>query len=118
MLQIAALSNNARQEEIIGKVVNLTKVEGKVVNFTVIILAQTIKDVGSTTGFTVNKFSLDESRQASRNCVISQFDADVDLTTPGRSIYFDEITAERKIIVRGYRAADGTISISSFNYVE
>jgi hypothetical protein len=111
------VTTDAKQEELIGKIINLTEVGGKVGGFTIIILAQTIKDVGTSSGITIHKYSDDET-PGSRLCKTSVFDAAIDLANPKKSIYYDEITAEQKIIVKGCRANDGSIKITSFQYVD
>ncbi|MFA6716318.1 MAG: hypothetical protein WC082_00975 [Victivallales bacterium] len=108
---------DAGQEELVGKIVNLTKIGGNVDTFTAIIIAQTIKDVGTAAGVSMSKASADGTVK-SRNCILSVFDADIDLANPDKSVYFDEITAEQKIIARGYRAVNGKVVISSFQYIE
>ena len=116
----AAATTDAAQEELIGKIVNLTKVGGKVDGFTIIILAQTIKDVGGD-GFDVSmtKYPASGSSSTKIDCRIGQFDAMIiDVTDSSKNIYFDEITAEQKILVRGYRGIDGSIKITSFQYID
>ncbi len=114
-------ANDAAKEELIGKIVNLTSVNGKVDSFTIVILAQMIKDVGGPPGnpFNVVKYSGDGSTSGVKGCEISVFDADInDINDSKKNIYYDEITAEQKIIVKGYRTVDGNIKITSFQYVE
>jgi Tfp pilus assembly protein PilX len=112
-----AAATDAKQEELIGKIINLTEIGGKVGGFTIIILAQTIKDIGTSSGITIQKYS-DDGTSGSRLCKLSTFDAAIDLTDSKKCIYYDEITAEQKIIVKGYRTNDGNIRITSFQYID
>ncbi|MCK4982410.1 MAG: hypothetical protein KAS17_05775, partial [Victivallaceae bacterium] len=105
---------DAVREELIGKIINLTKIGGKVDDFLIIILAQTIKDIGGT----IYKYSADETQSGTLACTLGTFDAVINLTNPEQSIYFDEITAEQKIVVKGCRGDDGSIKITSFQYIE
>ena len=118
---IAAVSD-AAQEELIGKIVNLTEVSGKLSGFTVIILAQTIKDIGGTSGnpVSITKYSNDGTSDSdTRSCEIGIFDAKInDPDDSNKNIYYDEITAEQKILARCYRAIDGTIKVTSIKYIE
>jgi Tfp pilus assembly protein PilX len=114
-------TTDAMQEELIGKIVNLTEASGKLSGFTVIVLAQTIKDIGGAAGsqISINKYSGDLSVSASRNCETGIFDAQInDPDNNKKNIYFDEITAEQKILARCYRDVDGTIKVTSIRYVE
>jgi Tfp pilus assembly protein PilX len=113
-------ATDAAQEELIGKVVNLTKIGARVNGFTAIIIAQTIKDVGgSGSDISMTKNSVSGTPSTRSNCRIGQFDATInDINDFNNNIYFDEITAEQKIIVKGYRAIDGKAVITSFQYVE
>ena len=112
-----AADTDAKQEELIGKIINLTEIGSKVGSFTIIILAQTIKDIGTSSGITIHKYSDDET-PGSRLCKLSTFDATIDLTDSKKCIYYDEITAEQKIIVKGYRTNDGNTRITSFQYID
>jgi len=116
-----AADTDAKQEELIGKVINLTEIGGKVSGFTIVILAQMIKDIGGSAGNPINisKYSDDTTASNNRNCEISTFDADInDINDSKKNIYYDEITAEQKIIVKGCRTNDGSTIITSFQYVD
>jgi hypothetical protein len=117
----AGAATDAAQEELTGKIVNLTKVNGKVDTFTIVILAQMIKDVGGPSGnpFNVTKYSGDASVSGTKGCEVGIFNADInDINNSKKNIYYDEIIAEQKIIVKGYRTIDGNVKITSFQYVE
>ena len=112
---------DAGKEELVGKIINLTAVKGKVDSFTIIILAQMIKDVGGPTGspISITKYSGDALTYGDQGCEVSVFNADInDISDSKKNIYYDEITAEQKIIVKGYRTIDGNIKITSFQYAE
>jgi hypothetical protein len=81
-------TTDADQEEIIGKFINLTKV-GSV--YTVVIVAQSITDVG---GVTLNKR---DSGGTVRSMATTKGTWDYDSTN---DVYFDEITSEQKMVVR------------------
>ena len=117
----AGAATDAAQEELTGKIVNLTKVNGKVDTFTIVILAQMIKDVGGPSGnpFNVTKYSGDASVSGTKGCEVGIFNADInDINNSKKNIYYDEIIAEQKIIVKGYHTIDGNVKITSFQYVE
>ena len=112
-------SNDAGREELIGKVINLTKICGNVSNFALVIVAQTIKDIGGkTSDISITKASVDESRTDEVKCRLSRFDAETTPANESEYIYGDEITAQKKILVKGYRATDGSVRITSFKFVE
>ena len=117
----AGATTDAAQEELTGKIVNLTKLGGKVDNFTIVILAQMIKDIGGPSGspFNVSRYSGDASTSGIEGCELSVFNAKInDINDSKKNIYYDEITAEQKTVVKGYRTIDGNIKITSFQYVE
>ena len=115
-------TTDATQEELIGKIVNLTEVSGKLSGFTVVILAQTIKDVGGPSGNPINitKYSNDSTSDSdTRPCETGVFNAKInDPDNSNKNIYYDEITAEQKVLARCYRDVDGTIKVTSIKYVE
>ncbi|MCK4982082.1 MAG: hypothetical protein KAS17_04110, partial [Victivallaceae bacterium] len=115
---------DAEQEELIGKIINLTKIgsqgaAGGSGRFTIIVLAQTIKDVGGdSVDISMTKISADETTtQTKTDCRIGTFDAVIDLTNPERSVYFDEITSQQKIMITGTDTSTG-IKITSFQYID
>ena len=117
----AGAASDAAKEELIGKIINLTEVNGKVGSFTIIILAQMIKDVGGPVGspVSISKYSGDTLTSGTQGCEIGVFNADInDINDSKKNIYYDEITAEQKIIVKGYRDISGVIKITNFQYVD
>ena len=118
---------DAIQEELIGKVINLVKIGGKFSgDFTIIVLSQTIKDIGvsSPDVISVTKTSADGLATQPVSCQLGRFDVvgptgsttlDADWK---KNVYGDEITGEQKIIVKGNSSADGTITIKSFQYID
>ncbi|MDD5697123.1 MAG: hypothetical protein PHH77_00770 [Victivallaceae bacterium] len=113
---------DAAQEELIGKVVNLTKIDRRASNFTIIILAQAIKDIGgSGSDIQVTKTSANGSTDQVQ-CQLGHFDI-----TPGTDsdpdewrddVYGDEVTGEQKILVRGYRDIYGKVTITNYQYLD
>ncbi|MCF6175049.1 MAG: hypothetical protein L3J71_04740 [Victivallaceae bacterium] len=101
------LTTNRAEEEIIGKFINLTEISGGYLN--VIILAQTIKDVGGGVGIT-----LDNATKTKITTAFGQFDY---LLDGGEYYYADEITSEQKIKL--LLRIDGTkAKILRYEYVE
>ncbi|MFZ2655983.1 MAG: hypothetical protein WAX69_13715 [Victivallales bacterium] len=124
-------SNDREKEEIIGKVINLTSVSASDY-FTIIVLAQTIKDIG---GITINK-DLDMNGTIGANASEVVLNADIngnnnatDTTGISETItncafgaydqYADEILAEQKVKVEVYRdPATKKCIILKFEYIE
>ncbi len=111
---------DAAAEELIGKTINLTKISGNVDGFYVVVLAQSIKDVGGTGGSSINisRYS-NNGYLGSTSCKIGRFDVYIDGGGDYRdNIYFDEITGEQKIMFYCVRDVDGRIIIKMLEYVE
>ena len=125
-----AQSNDRQKEEIIGKVINLTGISTSDY-FTIIVLAQTIKDIG---GVTIRK-DLDMNGQpigtASELVLHSDINGNNNATDTGISEtitncdfgaydqYADEILAEQKIKAELYRDPDTKkIKILRYEYIE
>lgn len=116
---------DAQQEELIGKVINLTEIAGIGGNFTIIVLAQTIKDIGAASPdvISVTKTSADGSATQPVPCQLGRFDVVGPTGTSTldsdwkRNIYGDEITGEQKIMVKG-NISNGVVTIESFQYIE
>ncbi len=93
---------DAKQEELIGKFINITDVGGKNNYFYVIIVAQAIKDVGGPStgsGINITKGGLDSSGHRFTNtltCKLGTFEYSHD-SVRNIDYYFDEITGEQKI---------------------
>lgn len=115
-------TTDADQEELIGKIVNLTKVGGQSGNFTIIVLSQTIKDIGIANPGEVDvwKTPADGSTALKVPCQLGRFDVTSggDNATWRDDAYGDEITGEQKIMVKGSVGVDGAITITSFQYIE
>lgn len=117
---------DAQQEELIGKVVNLTKIAGTDGDFTIIILAQTIKDVGGDgSDIDIARTSADGLATHTVSCRLGRFDLVASDGNPAttldsdwkKNLYGDEITGEQKIMVKG-NISNGTLTIKSFQYIE
>jgi hypothetical protein len=97
----ATLVNDAAQEELIGRTVNLT--EGRSASvpnvFKIVVVAQMIKDLKGNIG----KKDFDDNLamaqdKLGKDAAIGSFDAVID-TDPDKSIYFDEIWATSRMLV-------------------
>ncbi len=118
-------ASDATKEELIGKFINLTKVSLKCANdpsafyamginspdyFTVIIVAQTIKDIGGN--ITIRKN--DGGTIRSRTVQYGTFDYDSTY-----DLYYDEIVSTRKLLARIYRDPfTGKCKIVSYSYLD
>lgn len=120
---------DAKQEELIGKFINLTDVNGTGISdyYTVIILAQTIKDIGATGGLTIIKkdrngnvvsFDGTVAANAAPKATLGTFDVKEFPAGSGNYVYVDEIVAEQKIRVIVHREGVGVYKILSFEYME
>ena len=98
--------NDAAQEELVGKTINLT--EGISASlpqvFKIVVVAQTIRDLkGDISRFNKhNKPVMAKSSEglgASTEAVIGKFDAKIDFDDSENSIYFDEILSECRMLV-------------------
>ena len=109
-------TSDAEREELIGKIVNLTKISETADKFTLIVIAQTIKDIGGTN---IGKYSAN-GRFDNKDCELGKFDVDIDTTSADskNNVYFDEITAQQKIQVECEREISGKIKITSFKYID
>lgn len=139
-------NNDAKKEELIGKVINLTSVNQSDY-FTVIVLAQAIKDVGTTSdgdtthddgNITVCKDLDQDGTVDSGNCKETTWDIDGNGSPPGENLglettveqitgcelgsynqYADEIVAEQKIKAEVYRnPTTGKCTVLKYEYVE
>ena len=106
---------DAKQEELIGKVVNLTKMGNQSGHFTIIAISQTIKDVGgvSPNVIKLTKYPADGTAAVTRDCTIGTFDFD-----QSKNIYFDEITATKKIIFKGRVSGANKIKVIGIQYAD
>ena len=88
---------DAKQEELIGKFINLTDVGGKNNYFYVIVVAQAIKDIGGPSGgagINITKSKMNGSTRINSqvSCKLGTFDYD-----NTNNFYFDEISGEQKV---------------------
>ncbi len=118
---------DAAQEELIGKIVNLTKVGGSSGNFIIIVLSQTIKDIGGdVTDINISRTSADGLATHAVPCRLGRFDLVASDGNPStlldsdwkKNLYGDEIIGEQKILVNVTINVDKTITINSFQYVD
>ncbi len=121
-------SSDATKEELIGKFINLTKIPLKTKvdttpvfargtnnpdYFTVVVVAQTIKDVGGAIDVTKNDSS-GTPRTSSPKVEYGVFDYDNTY-----KVYFDEIVSTRKLLARIHRdPMTGKCKIVSYSYLD
>ncbi|MFA6658128.1 MAG: hypothetical protein WCS25_00370, partial [Victivallaceae bacterium] len=117
-------TTDAAKEEWIGKVINLTEARKGLDLFEIVIVSQAIQDVGPADGseITINKPYRDPDTHKLEDPIpiISRLGevnfARKNATSP--IVVADEILAQRKIRVRGYRKPDGSVQILSIKTVE
>lgn len=108
-------TDDAKQEVVIGKIINLCKASDDPQYYTAIILAQSIKDVGGNgTDVSISKANADGSTTDTKvNCRLGQFDY-----KSGSGIIFDEILSTTKIMVRLHVSESNEVKVVSYQYVE
>lgn len=83
--------NDREQEEVVGKLTNLMKAgPGLVTTFQAVIIAQTIRDVDGV----VYRLDANGTQVGPHTAKYGTFDLD-----SGKSVYFDDITGEAKLLV-------------------
>lgn len=110
-----AQATDAKKEELVGKFINLTEVNGKY--YYIIVLAQTIKDIGGpnagTADITIRKKKSDGT-VITIPTRLGQFDCDA-----ANNIYADEIIAEQKIkVLVSLEPPLNTPRIISYEFIE
>ncbi len=133
-------NNKAKKDEIIGKIINLTK-SGASDTVTVIAIAQSIRDVGASAGITISKDlnqngSLDTTNMNTDNnakiAVGFRDNNNMDMAPTIPAFYetktncrlgqydigMDEILAEQKIIATVYKDSLGKWMILRYEYLE
>ncbi len=120
--------DNATQEEIIGKFINLTKFGSKHEYYTMVIVSQSIQDIGGS-GVDIDIVKKDSSdTNQTISAQLGRFDY-TEISAPsgvtdgkfndGEYLYADKITGEQKIVVRLKRnLATEEISILDFQYMQ
>ncbi|MDD3537871.1 MAG: hypothetical protein PHH65_06400 [Eubacteriales bacterium] len=120
-LQVGA-DTDAACEEVIGKVINMTEVADQLRYFEAIIVSQAIKDVGNYDLITAPVKVRKSYSHKGETKTTDEFDAFVGeinfVKADGQDRIIDEITAQRKIRVRGYRRPDGTVYLISVRAAE
>jgi hypothetical protein len=116
-------NTDAKQEELIGKIINLCDVGGKVDYFTVIVLAQSIKDVGApsgaASGITIKKKDKAGKLITFNNVRLGTFDPPVESpANSGNYVYADEVVAEQKIKLFVWRDTSVTPAKSKILSIE
>jgi hypothetical protein len=97
---LAQNTNDALQEELIGKTINLLAVDEETPPnvFKVIVVAQTIRDVGGI-GANVSISKLHNGAATDLDCQLGRFDFISDPDDWENNTYYDEITGEVKALV-------------------
>jgi hypothetical protein len=118
---------DADQEEIVGKTINLLTTTPSLPNtIRLLVVAQSIKDIGTKDGIPVKKFSKKYPKSAEIICKKGQFDYTyIDEGGPTATkkdefiTYFDEITGEIKMLVTIDRDPfTGKMTIRNIEYLE
>jgi hypothetical protein len=114
-------STDAAQEELIGKIINLTKINQKPGggNYSIIVISQTIKDVGITSPGTIDvyKTPADGSAAQKVECQLGRFDISGTDDNWKKNAYGDDIIATQKILVKTSKINNKT-KITSFKYID
>lgn len=110
---IPGYATKAKMDEILGKMINLVELDSY---FTVILVAQTIKDVGgSGATIPINKKRPGDTSPTLVNAELGKFD----LVVSGTKYYYaDEITSTVKIEALVHKKIDGTCEILSVKYIQ
>ncbi len=112
----------AAQEEMIGKIINLTDVYTGIQSFEMIVVAQAIKDIGSTTStaLAIKKYYYVDGKLSSNPIEIESHMGEINYgTTPdGQTIIADEILSQKKYRVSGYLDSTGGVQINNIRIVE
>ena len=122
MATYTAGTNDAAQEELIGKTVNLTKInktpgDG---NYYIIVVSQTIKDVGVAYPNTIDiyKTPADDSLTAQKvECQLGRFDVTGTNANWKKNSYGDDITATQKILITTSKV-NNKIKVTSLKYID
>ena len=120
MTAFTAATNDAEQEELIGKTINLVKInktpgDG---NYSIIVVSQTIKDVGGDgTDIKIYKTPADGTDAQEVNCRLGRFDVTGASANWKNNAYGDDITATQKVLIKTSKVND-KIKVTSFKYVD
>ena len=117
---VISADNDAKQEELVGKIVNLTRIGSQTGHFTIIVVAQSIKDIGGpgTAEIKVYKVPYDGSTAKEVTCKTGTFDitTGTDNTTWKDDAYGDDVVATKKIIFKGRVIGAGKIKVLGIQY--
>lgn len=107
----------ALKDEILGKMINLVDFDSY---FTVILVAQTIRDVGgSGSSIPINKKLPGDATFSTVNAELGKFDLKVVTAPPPDKYYYaDEITSTLKVQAVVHKKIDGTCEILSIKYIQ
>ena len=106
-------NTKAMKDEIIGKMINLVDFDSY---YTVILVAQTIKDVGGNgSTIPINKKLTGDTTPTLVNAQLGKFD----LTVAGSNYYYaDDITSTVKVQALIHKKIDGTCEVLSVKYIQ
>lgn len=116
---LPSFTTDASQEEVIGKTINLMTAGGSLPNtIKVLIVAQTIRDLGDSAGIPITRIDKDGIGQT-RPAKNGQFDYEEVGSDPEDNIYYDEITGEVKMIVTIDRNPEtGKMMVRKIDYID
>ncbi len=114
---ISAYGTKALKDEIIGKFVNLIDFDSY---YTVILVAQTIRDVGGPAGtpIVINKKLPGDTLNTSITAELGKFDLKVVIGPPDKYYYADDITSTLKVQALIHKKIDGSCEILSVKYIQ
>ena len=114
-------TKDAEQEELIGKMINLTKISGQKGSgsYTVIVLAQAINDIGGVGApdIKVYRVPADGGTAIEVPCQIGTFDTAGGNTDWKKNAYGDEVAGEQKIIAE-VNCSPGEAVVKSIKYID
>lgn len=111
---ITGYATKAMKDEIIGKTINLVDFDSY---YTVILVVQTIRDVGGPAGtpIIINKKLSGDAANTAVTAELGKFDM---VVNGGKNYYADEITSTLKVQAVVHKKADGTCEILSVKYIQ
>lgn len=92
---IGSNATKAQIEALIGKFINLTQAGVAPSEIRVMVVAQTIRDTGSSDGSGISITKNIDGTNVPKKCYIGKFEYTTD--SKGNIVYFDEITGEQKV---------------------
>ena len=111
---LTTYNSKAKKDEIIGKMINLVDFDSY---YTVILVVQTIKDVGGPVGtpITINKKLPGDTANTAITAELGKFDM---VVSGGKNYYADEITSTLKVQAIVHKKIDGTCEVLNVKYIQ